>query len=125
MGLKYTDFSTYGHSTTVRDVQGKAIKREFAMVDNHFESHDCTTSCTSAKIKDQIAECSAVMKNINDVLYNSIVRNPIRPLHPVPIYRPGRGMVMPDRFPANPKAFIRLLCPSERGREMLQYFVSF
>jgi hypothetical protein len=112
MEPKETDVFTYGNYMAAREAQDKAIKREFVKLHDHLESHDLEFAKAGrefAEIRDQLAshdrrfdELSVDIRRNEAISYNERLRKPTLPMQPVPIYRPGCGKVMPDRFPANP-----------------------
>ncbi|KAF3798545.1 hypothetical protein GCG54_00015249 [Colletotrichum gloeosporioides] len=86
------------------------------------------TNTDLTQLKTDVCELRAEVGQTQAFMRNSALRNPNAPIRPPPVYRPGQGVVFPNRklFPRNANQFYQLRDPlTPQRREMLAYLVEF
>jgi archaellum component FlaC len=117
----HEQFAIIDERFTHVDEEFARVHERFAVFDEKFDRIDERF----ARVDEKFDELKVDIRRNEALSHNSRLRNPINPIKPVPTYRLGRGLVMPVKFPQNPKAFLKLAQPTDHNRALLIYLIRF
>lgn len=74
-------------------------------VDTRFNKLEDDVAVLKTDVNRRFNEQRVDFERLHNRSQNSAIRNPFMMIHPILIYRPGIGMIMPDRFPCDTQEF--------------------
>lgn len=130
MSTTVTRYITRDEYVDYRNIQDTQLNQQFAEIRSNFQAINTrldTVETRLSAVEKDVREIKVEINRQNPYLRNSVMRNPTRPIHAIPILHPTTHvMAMPDHFPKNAREFYSLRTPeTNRQHQMLRYLIHF